>query len=171
MACDAEGCSPDFYLGHTALSVDAAGNLVLLYDGAATAGGNQTVVARRSTDRGVTWRARSSLSKTGEKATAPAVESRGSGDVRAFWYETVGGSDDAWNVWYRSSTNGGATWGAPVKLSDAPGGAAYKTPAGFLEVYGDYGELAINSAGKTVATWGEGLSWTGPGGVWINRQP
>ena len=171
VACDAEGCSPDFYLGHTALSVDAAGNLVLLYDAANTAGGNQRVFARRSTDRGVTWSAAVGVSKNGEQATAPAVESRGNGDVRAFWYETVGGSDDAWNVWYRSSTNGGASWSAPVKISDAPGGAAYKSPTGFLEVYGDYGELAINSAGKTVATWGEGFSWTGPGGVWINRQP
>ena len=49
-------------------------------------------------------------------------------------------------------------------------GAAYKHADGFDEVYGDYGEIAITSAGKTIATWGEGLSWVGPGGVWFNRQ-
>jgi hypothetical protein len=66
--------------------------------------------------------------------------------------------------------NGGSTWSAPVKISDATGGAAYKTANGFGEVYGDYGEIGINSAGKTVAIWGEGASYTGPGGVWFNRQ-
>jgi hypothetical protein len=171
VVCDAAGCTPDFYTGHTALSVDARGNVVLLYDGATTFEGLQTVSARKSIDRGVTWSAAVALSTAGENATAPAVESRGNGDVRAFYYETSGGgNDDAWNIWYRSSADGGTTWTAPVNISDAPGGAAYKTPAGFLEVYGDYGEIAITQRGKTIGTWGEGLSYTGPGGVWINRE-
>jgi hypothetical protein len=172
VACDAAGCTPDFYLGHAALSADAAGNLVLLYDGATTAGGRQTISARRSTDRGVTWLGPVQLSATGEESTAPAIESTGTNDVRAWYYQTSGGgNDDAWNVWYRRSTDGGATWAAPVKLSDATSGAAYKTAAGFLEVYGDYGELAITNTGKSIAIWGEGSSYTGPGGVWLNREP
>jgi hypothetical protein len=171
VVCDAAGCTPDFYTGHTALSVDGVGNVVLLYDGATTFEGLQSVSARKSTDKGVTWSSAVALSKAGENATAPAVESRDAGDVRAFYYETSGGgNDDAWNIWYRSSADGGTTWTAPVKISDSPGGAAYKTPAGFLEVYGDYGEIAITHRGKAIATWGEGLSYTGPGGVWINRQ-
>ncbi|HEX5015923.1 MAG TPA: sialidase family protein [Candidatus Limnocylindrales bacterium] len=170
-ACDADGCPPDFYLGHIALSIDGSNNAVVLYDGATAAGGPQTISARRSTDGGATWSAAVALSAAGENATAPAVESRGAGDVRAFYYQTSGGgNDDAWNVWYRTSTNGGSTWSAPVNISDLGSGAAYKTPNGFLEVYGDYGEIAITNAGKTIATWGEGLSYAGPGGVWINRQ-
>jgi hypothetical protein len=85
--------------------------------------------------------------------------------------QTAGLDVDAWNVWYRRSTDGGLTWSAAVRLSDATGGAAYKTAAGFLEVYGDYGEIAITSAGKTIAIWGEGMSYTGPGGAWFNREP
>jgi hypothetical protein len=81
-----------------------------------------------------------------------------------------GGDPDAWNVFYRSSSDGGASWSAPVVISDVTSGAAYKHADGFDEVYGDYGEIAITSAGKTIATWGEGLSWVGPGGVWFNRQ-
>jgi hypothetical protein len=85
--------------------------------------------------------------------------------------QTINGDDpDAWNVFYRSSTDGGASWTAPVKISDAISGAAYKQEDGFDEVYGDYGEVAITSSGKAIATWGEGLSWAGPGGVWFNRQ-
>jgi hypothetical protein len=81
-----------------------------------------------------------------------------------------GDAPGAWNVFYRTSNDGGATWSAPVVISDVTAGAAYKHPDGFDEVYGDYGEIAITSAGKTIATWGEGLSYVGPGGVWFNRQ-
>jgi hypothetical protein len=30
--------------------------------------------------------------------------------------------------------------------------------------------MAITSAGKAIAAWGEGPSYIGPGGTWINRQ-
>ncbi|MFL5681407.1 MAG: sialidase family protein, partial [Chloroflexota bacterium] len=170
LACVADGCTPDFYLGHNALSADANGALVLLYDGAAVLRGPQTIETRRSSDGGRTWSAAVTLSKAGEESTSPAVESRGAGDVRAWWMETSGGNPDAWNVMYRTSADGGATWTAAVKLSDATAGAGYKSAAGFAEIYGDYGEIAITNAGKTIAIWGEGFSYSGPGGVWFNRQ-
>ena len=171
LACVADGCTPDFYLGHTALTVDQTGRVVLLYDGATTAGGLQLIYARSSTNKGATWTAPVTLSAAGNEATAPAVEATGRGDVRAFYYQALGSDPDVWNVYYRRSTDGGASWSVPVRLSDASSGAEYKSAAGFLEVYGDYGEIAITSAGKTIATWGEGMSWTGPGGVWFNREP
>lgn len=168
--CVADGCSSDFYLGHSGVSADAGGNLVFVYDGATTPGGKQLAFAKRSTDGGLTWSARVALSASGEQATGPVVEAADAGDVRAWYAQTNGGSHDAWNIWYRSSSDGGATWSAPVKISDATSGAAYKTADGFLEFYGDYGEIAITSTGETIAAWGEGFSWTGPGGVWFNRE-
>ena len=84
--------------------------------------------------------------------------------------QTNGGNHDAWNIWYRSSTDGGVNWTAPVKISDAISGADYKTAAGFQEFYGDYGEIAITNTGKTIGVWGEAFSYTGPGGTWFNRQ-
>ena len=169
--CIAEGCGPDFYIGHDAISADDAGNLVVLYDGAATDLGPQRIFARTSIDGGATWSGRVALSVAGENATSPAVESRGTGDVRAWYMQTSNHDDpDAWNVFYRSSSDGGISWSAPVVISDVTAGAAYKHADGFDEVYGDYGEIGITSTGKTIATWGEGLSWTGPGGVWFNRQ-
>lgn len=54
-----------------------------------------------------------------------------------------------------------------VEDSDAPAGAAgYIGDDGFDEIYGDYGEIAVTNTGKTVAIWGEGFSYTGPGGSW-----
>ena len=168
--CTAAGCGTDFYLGHSNVSSDANGNLVYVYDGATVAQGPQQIWARRSTNGGLTWSARTSLSVAGEEATSPTVESTGAGDVRSWYMQTTGNNTDVWNVYYRSSTDGGVTWTAPVRISDATGGAAYKTPAGFAEVYGDYGEIAITNTGKTFGIWGEGTSYTGPGGVWWNRQ-
>ncbi|MDH4112089.1 MAG: glycoside hydrolase [Actinomycetota bacterium] len=167
--CVASGCSEDYYLGHSAVSADATGALVMLYDGATTAGGPQTIWSRRSSDGGATWSNRTALSTTGSFASFPAMESRGAGDVRAFYMQQDGGPD-AWNVWYRSSTDGGVSWSSPVKISDATGGTAYKTAIGFREPYGDYGEAAITNTGRFIGVWGEGDSYTGPGGVWINRQ-
>jgi SAM-dependent MidA family methyltransferase len=68
----------------------------------------------------------------GEMAVAPAMESRGHGDVRMFHFQTASSGDVAIrNVWYRSSTDGCATWTAPVKISDASGGGAYQVTGGF----------------------------------------
>ena len=168
--CIAAGCYSDFYMGHNGVSADESGNLVIVYDGAVTSGGKQLTFARRSTDGGLNWSSRTALSVSGEHSTGPVVESRGAGDVRVWYAQTNGGSHDAWNIWYRSSADGGITWSAPVNISDATTGAGYKTAAGFQEFYGDYGEIAITNTGKTIGTWGEAFSYTGPGGTWFNRQ-
>ena len=60
--------------------------------------------------------------------------------------------------------------GAGEDLRRARGSAGYVGPSGFAEIYGDYGEIDVTSAGKTIATWGEGFSYTGPGGTWFNLQ-
>ena len=168
--CTAAGCGSDFYLGHSGVSTDAAGALSYVYDGATVDNGPQRIWVRRSTDGGLTWSPRTALSPASEEATSPAIEATGTGDIRVWYMQTTGNDTDVWNVYYRNSINGGTTWTAPVRISDATGGAAYKTPQGFMEVYGDYGEIAITSVGKTFAIWGEGTSYNGPGGVWWNLQ-
>jgi hypothetical protein len=170
LPCESEICYADFYAGHAAISAGANSNLVFVYDGATTPGGQQRIWSRRSTDGGATWSGRTMLSSGSEHATAPMMESAGTGSVRVAYYETNGGRVNRWNVWYRTSSDAGQTWSAPVKLSDATSGTVYKTPEGFKEVYGDYGEMAIMSTGKTIAIWGEGESYLGPGGSWYNRE-
>jgi len=168
---DCADCRADFYSGHTALSADGRGNVVIAYDAPTEDHGLQRIYARRSGDGGMTWSGRTALSLDGEHATAPMMESRGDGDVRVAYFQTAGGGNlDRWSVWYRSSTDGGRTWTSAVKISDRTNGAAYKSAAGFGEVYGDYGEIGIASNGSAIAAWGEGPSYVGPGGTWINRQ-
>jgi hypothetical protein len=171
-SCVADGCKPDFYIGQTSVVSDAPGHLVFTYEGPTTAGGPQRVYVSTSADAGRTWSAGAPVSVSGENATGPRLASSGGGNARIWYMQTAGGDNpDAWNVWYRSSTNGGRTWSSPVKIDDAPAGAAgYVNANGFGEVYGDYGEIAVTNTGKTVAVWGEGFSYTGPGGSWFNIQ-
>jgi hypothetical protein len=170
--CVAAGCGPDFYAGQTSVVSDAPGHLVFAYEGPTTAGGPQRVYVSTSTDGGRTWSTGAPLSVAGENATGPRLASSGSGNVRIWYMQTAGGDNpDAWNVWYRTSSNGGSSWSSSVKISDAPSGAAgYINDLGFDEIYGDYGEIAVTNTGKTVATWGEGFSWIGPGGTWFNIE-
>jgi hypothetical protein len=169
--CIADGCNPDFYEGQTSVVSDKPGHLVFAYEGPTIAGGAQRVYVASSADGGRSWSAGVPLSSAGEDATGPRLATYG-GDARLWYMQTAGGDNpDAWNVWYRTSTDGGQTWTSPVKIDDAPAGAAgYVNANGFAEIYGDYGEIGVTNAGKTVAAWGEGFSYTGPGGTWFNVQ-
>jgi hypothetical protein len=68
-----------------------------------------------------------------------------------------------------TTLDGGASWGAPVLLSDLDAGAPYKGPLGYDFVYGDYFEIAIDDAGTTHIIWGAGTNFIGPGGSWYTR--
>ena len=170
--CVSDGCYAEFHTGQTSVSTDANGDLVYAYEGASTDGEPQRVYVTTSSDEGLTWSDRTALSLKREDATAPRLAATDDGDVRLWYMQTSdGGVGTSWNVWYRSSTDGGDHWSAPVKISDAdPGTTGYITANGFDEIYGDYGEIAITNLGRTIAVWGEGFSYNGPGGTWFNIQ-
>jgi hypothetical protein len=180
-ACFSFGCG-EFYTGQTSVATDAHGRLVFAYEGPVIDGGPQTSYVTISTNEGRSWGNATAVSVNGEDSTQPRVVGTGNGNYRLWYMQTSDGdlqkSDGThyWNVWHRSSTNGGLTWSAPLKISDAPVGAApyvHTDPSGntgFDEIYGDYGEIDITSTGKTIAVWGEGISYFGPGGCWFNIQ-
>ncbi len=165
--CKSLGCYSDFWDTGPVLASDADGDLVIAYSGASEPGGNRTVYARSSVDDGVSWSERVQLSRTGVNAAYAAAVGRGDDEVRLYFADQRTG---VWNVRYRTSTDLGATWTKAVRISDAISGTAYKNHRGFREFYGDYGEIAITNSGKTVAVWGEGPSYYGPGGIWFNRE-
>ncbi len=169
--CTFGGCPLEFYGPADALAGDASGRLVLLYNGPLVPKGPQRMFLRRSTDGGATWGARLEVSAApaGANAAFPAAVGTGIGDFR-IWYMDDRNGPLSWNVWFRRSSDGGLTWSPEVRLSDALGGASYKTPAGFAQPYGDYGQIAVTSRGATIAVWGEGTGFAGPGGTWINRE-
>jgi len=165
--CPSQSCYEDFYDSGPVLAADPEGDLVIVYNGATKPLGPRAVYARSSTDGGLTWSDRVKLSKAGVNAAFPAAVGFGDDEARVWFMDQRTGR---WNVRYTTSTDLGATWSPTVRLSDARTGTAYKDRDGFIEVYGDYGEIAITSTGKTVGVWGEGPSYYGPGGVWFNRE-
>ena len=168
--CVSVACPSDYYIGHSSVAADDSGALYFVYDGALRNRVRQRTFVSTSVDGGATWSTRVAISEPREQSGFPMVAATGSGDVRVWYMQTEGGDRNAWNVWFRESDDAGATWTEPVRLSDVTSGYAYIAPRGFREPYGDYGEIAITSAGKTIAVWGQGMSYLGPGGVWFNRQ-
>ena len=171
------GCSwsPGCYLGFfgpsAALAIDTAGKIMIAYNAGDVASAPQKMYVRTSTD-GVHWSARWEVSN-GSSAVNNAFPALASGptagDFRIAWQDDRNGSLTAWNTWYRRTTNGGRTWTAPVRVSDLGSGAPYKNSNGYAFPYGDYFEIAVDSTGTAHIIWGEGSSYTGPGGTWSTR--
>ena len=125
----------------------------------------------KSTDHGATYSVRQdvSLAPQGVEHAFPAITTGASaGDVRIGWTDTrMGGS---WNVWYRSSADGGATWSGETRISSYVPGFSYLTTNGFGLPYGDYFEMDVDSANGTQIVWGESGSYAGPGNIWSSHS-
>ena len=176
------GCGGwDFWGGQMALGLDASDRVYVLWNATKVKYGPQRVYFAQSTD-GLKWSPMLDVSRApvGANNAFPALVATGNGDVRIAWMDDRNGFDAGsndpnarWNTYYRSSTDRGGTWSAESKLSAFVTGYTYKlaTPKdGYLQPYGDYFEMDIDSHGKTVAIWGEGNSYVGPGNVWFARQ-
>jgi hypothetical protein len=173
--CEAESCETGYLGAQIALASDAEGALYALWNAGAANGGPERIYFSSSTTAGASWSARADVSSAplGVEHAFPAIVTGASGDVRIAWMDTrVNEPDDRrplWNTFYRSSTNGGATWGPVTQLSSPARGYDYILPGGFRFPFGDYFGLAIDSDGATHAVWGEGRDYKSPGSIWYTH--
>jgi hypothetical protein len=174
--CEAQSCETGFLGAQVALASDAAGALYALWNAGSTNGGPEDIYFSSSTSGGSTWSARASVSEAGPDVEHcfPAVVAGASGDVRIAWMDTRAAEFEhpdrpLWNTFYRSSTNGGATWSPESQLSRTARGYDYILPNGFRFPFGDYFSLAIDSEGTTHAVWGEGRNYKSPGSIWYTH--
>jgi hypothetical protein len=174
--CEEESCGTGFLGAQIALASDAAGALYALWNGGSANGGPEHIYFSSSTTAGVTWTARASVSTAGPgvEHCFPAIVAGSAGDVRIAWMDARAAeaghpNHHLWNTFYRSSTNGGATWSTETQLSGPARGYDYILHDGFRFPFGDYFGLAIDSDGTTHAVWGEGRDYKSPGSIWYSR--
>jgi hypothetical protein len=168
----AQGCTLGFFGPSAALAIDKAGLIMIAYNAGNTTPGQPQKMFVRTSTNGTTWSARQEISNgvaTVNNGFPALAAGPARGDFRVAWQDDRNGATTAWNTWYRRTIDGGATWTAAVQLSDQGTGAAYKTPKGYAFPYGDYFEIAVDSAGTAHVIWSEGTSYAGPGGSWYTR--
>jgi hypothetical protein len=171
--CEMQSCETGYLGPQIALASDTAGALYALWNAGTANGGPERIYFSSSTNGGATWAERANVSNAaaGVEHSFPALVAGTAGDVRIAWMDERASeaghpNSPLWNTYYRSSTNGGATWSAETLLSGPVRGYDYIVAGGFRFPFGDYFGLAIDSAGATQAVWGEGSNYKAPGSIW-----
>jgi hypothetical protein len=168
--CKDEECGEAYLGAQIALTSDAAGTLYALWSAGSTPLGPQQIYFSSSTDGGEDWLPRISVSDAGAgvEHAFPAIVAGNPGDVRIAWMDSRKSSPNSrhWNTYYRSSSNGGATWGDEIRVSGYVPGYRYIGQEGFRFPFGDYFSLAIDNHGDTHVVWGEGMNYQSPGSIW-----
>jgi hypothetical protein len=178
LAMDSSGAPPDCsayhcewgYLGaQITIAADTAGTVYALWNAGSADGGAESIYFASSTTAGETWSAKSAVSMAapGVEHAFPALVAGTPGDVRIGWMDSR--NAPLWNTYYRSSTNGGATWSAEAKISSFVPGYGYIRPQGFGFPFGDYFEMGIDAQSRTQIVWGEGLNFRTPGSIWYSN--
>jgi hypothetical protein len=164
--CENKKCGWSYLGAQIVIASDDAGTLYALWNSGRVSGGPERVYFASSTTGGETWSPRMSVSKAAARVehAFPAITAGSPGDVRIAWMDTR--KRPLWNTYYRSSTNGGASWSPETKLSSFVPGYSYVRRQGFSFPFGDYFELAIDGLSQTHAVWGEGLNYDSPGSIW-----
>jgi hypothetical protein len=170
--CSSMSCGWAFLGAQMTMTSDVNGNLYLLWNAGSTAGGPERIYFAKSTNGGSAWSAKAdvSLAPVGAQHAFPAITSGGTNDVRIAWMDarnasTLGGID-RWNVYYRTSTDGGSTWSSERVLTSLVSGYSYIFSNGFSFPFGDYFEMDVDEQGTTHVVWGEGANYNTPGSIW-----
>jgi BNR/Asp-box repeat len=167
--CSTFRCEWGFLGAQITLASDAVGTLYALWNSGAGALSPERIYFSSSTTGGDAWSPKVEVSQAppGVEHAFPALVAGSEGDVRIAWMDTRNRA--LWNTYYRSSTNGGATWSTESRISSYVPGYRYIRPKGFSFPFGDYFEIAIDDRGRTQAVWGEGLNFRTPGSIWYSN--
>ena len=164
--CGTEECSEAYLGAQVALATDAGGTLYAAWSAGTLKMGPQRIYFSSSTNHGENWLRRVSLSyaEPGVEHAFPAIVAGSNGDVRVAWMDAR--NAPYWNTYYRSSSNGGATWAEEIRLSSYVPGYRYIGKKGFRFPFGDYFGMTIDNHEDTHVVWGEGLNYQAPGSIW-----
>ena len=177
----AGACGFAFFGPQDDIAIDAAGNLYLVWQDNLSGKPNRPSIVRLSscsadldcTDED-SWE---HVGRVDDKtatgceggrcyALFPRIEGGADGQIGVIWMDDRLGDPldhtNGWNVWYRSSTDGGETWTGPsARVSQFDQSRSESHPNGFDFPYGDYQGIDLTPTGDIVMAWGEGHNYTG----------
>lgn len=132
---------------------------------------NNEIYYKRSTDSGASWSSLTRLTWNSGTSLFPAVAADSSGGIHVVWADNTPGNDE---IYYKRSTNGGASWSPPLRLTwtyELSSGAAIAVDAsdGIHVVWhdrspGDYEIFYKHSTDR-------GVSWSAPTRLTWNPKP
>ncbi len=166
--CKDEECGEGYLGAQVALTSDADGTLYALWSAGGKSMRAQRIYFSSSTNGSENWLPRVGVSTAapGVEHAFPAIVAGNGGDIRIAWMDKR--NSPYWNTYYRSSSNGGATFGDEIRISGYVSGYRYIGKDGFRFPFGDYFGLAIDNHSDTHVVWGEGLNYQSPGSIWYS---
>ena len=103
---------------------------------------------KRSTDDGKTWEPDVRLTKPDASAMRPSVAAAGR-YVHVTWFDRRDGKTGLdWDIYTKRSTDGGATWGSNVRMTNTP-------------TLAHHPQIVATPDGRVCCIWEDGQSWTG----------
>jgi BNR repeat-like domain len=159
-----ESVSPD-------LALDSADSLHLVWEDGTP--GNYEIYYMRSTDYGVNWTSAQRLTWTSGESGGAAIAVDSSGKLHVAWHDDTPGN---FEIYYKKSNDGGATWGASQRLARTPDESVapdiiFQSPGNIHVVWEDYtpgnNEIYYRKSSDLGATWGktQRLTWTSGGSL------
>ncbi|MEP7200299.1 MAG: sialidase family protein [Chloroflexota bacterium] len=167
--CSAYQCGWAYLGAQMTMASDATGTLYTLWNANSVDKNPNRIYFAKSTNAGATWSAKQDVSTApaGIGHAFPAIVAGAAGDVHISWMDARVGL--LWNTYYRSSTDGGATWSSETDLSTFVAGYSYIQSNGFNFPFGDYYEMDMDEQRTVHVIWGEGLNYQGPGSIWYTK--
>src|SRR5439155_3457528 len=118
--CPVPGCYPDYFAATGAIAIDGDGHMVFAYTFSDEPNGPKSLYVQTSDD-GVHWTNRALVDASGDNSVPQIDRAPTAGDFRLAWQDDRTGK---FNTWYARSSDGGASWGAHVRLSNLDSGAS-----------------------------------------------
>ena len=98
------------------VAVDPSGDLHLAWHDSKS--GNSEIYYTKGADGGATWSANRRLTWTSGISECPAIATDPAGHIHVLWHDNMPGN---YEVYYKRSTDGGATWSSNRRLSSTSG--------------------------------------------------
>jgi BNR repeat-like domain len=95
-----------------AIAIDSSNNIHIVWQDDTTY--NYEIYFKKSTDGGTTWSASKRLTENSGWSSDPAIAANSGGTIHVVWDDTTPGNTE---IFYRLSSDGGATWGASKRLT------------------------------------------------------